>query len=122
MIVYPRIIEKHIKEELPFMATENIIMEAVKKGGDRQEIHESIRKHSIEAGNIVKINGGKNDLLDRIAKDPVFDLSIKELEKALLPSNFVGRAPRQVEEFILEYVEPITSQFTDPEINVELNV
>ena len=89
------------------MATENIIMEGVKKGGDRQELHERIRIHSMEAAKQVKVYGKKNDLLSRIAADKVFDLSIDELNKVMNPKNFIGRAPQQAEEFIHDDVQPI---------------
>lgn len=107
MVVYPKVIEKHVLEELPFMATENIMMEAVKKGGDRQELHERIRVHSMEAAKQVKVEGKKNDLIERIAADEMFGLSIDELNSVLAPENYVGRAPQQVEEFINEYVKPV---------------
>ena len=93
--------------ELPFMATENIMMDAVKKGGDRQELHERIRQHSMEAGKTVKMEGKKNDLLERIAADPMFGLTIDELNAIMEPKNFVGRAPEQTEEFVNGYVEPV---------------
>jgi adenylosuccinate lyase len=122
LVVYPKVIEKRIYEELPFMATENILMEAVKKGGDRQEIHEAIRKHSMDAGNMVKVEGGQNDLIERIAKDPVFGLDLEELQKVLKPENYVGRAPKQVEEFISERVNPIIEKYKDEKIDVNLKV
>jgi adenylosuccinate lyase len=96
LVVYPEVIKRHLREELPFMATENIIMEAVKKGGDRQELHERIRVHSMEAARQVKLKGLSNDLLERIAADPVF--------------KFIGRAPRQTEEFIAGYIRPILDE------------
>lgn len=107
LVVYEKVIAQHIEKELPFMATENIIMEGVKKGGDRQELHERIRIHSMEAAKQVKVYGKKNDLLNRIAADKVFALSIDELNKVLNPKNFIGRAPNQVEEFICDDVQPI---------------
>jgi adenylosuccinate lyase len=107
LVVYPKVIAKHIDEELPFMATENIIMEAVKKGGDRQEIHERIRVHSMEAGNQVKIHGGQNDLLARIAGDPAFGMTQDDLDSILDIKQFIGRAPEQVREFVNEYVDPV---------------
>lgn len=107
LVVYEKVIAQHIEKELPFMATENIIMEGVKKGGDRQELHERIRIHSMEAAKQVKVYGKKNDLLSRIATDKVFDLSIDELNKVMNPKNFIGRAPKQVEEFIYDDVQPI---------------
>ncbi|HZK39858.1 MAG TPA: adenylosuccinate lyase, partial [Clostridia bacterium] len=93
LVVYPKMIEKHLREELPFMATENIMMEAVKRGGDRQELHEKVRGHSMAAGRIIKEEGGKNDLSQRIAADEAFGITEEELENLLQPANFVGRAP-----------------------------
>ncbi len=107
MVVNEKIIEKHINAELPFMATENLIMEAVKKGGDRQELHERIRVHSMEASKIVKEEGKDNDLLFRIASDESFNLSIKEINTLLDPKLYVGRSPEQVDEFIEENIKPI---------------
>jgi len=110
LVIYPKVIAKHIDEELPFMATENIIMEAVKKGGDRQELHERIRVHSMEAGKMVKVDGGKNDLLERIAKDPVFGMTADDLSRILDVKQFIGRAPEQTREFVNEYVDPIINR------------
>lgn len=107
LVVYPKVIEKRIMSELPFMATENIMMDAVKLGGDRQELHEKIRTHSMEASRVVKELGGKNDLIERIAADESFGLSMEDLNKILAPKNFVGRAPQQVEEYINEEVKPV---------------
>ncbi len=107
MVVYPNVIQKHINEELPFMATESIIMAGVKKGGDRQELHEHIRIHSMESARLVKMEGKPNDLLDRIASDPLFGLSKSDLQNLLNVSDFVGRAPFQVKEFIAEYIDPL---------------
>ncbi|MCX7841651.1 MAG: adenylosuccinate lyase [Clostridia bacterium] len=121
LVVYPKVIEKHVLEELPFMATENILMEAVKRGGDRQELHERIRVHSMEAAKKVKIEGKKNDLLERIAEDKLFGMSLEELESVLEPSNYIGRSAQQVEEFIEEYVKPILEGSALAE-EVELNV
>jgi len=122
LVVYPKVIEKHILEELPFMATENIMMEAVKRGGDRQELHERIRVHSMEAAKKVKIEGGKNDLIERIASDSAFNLNLEELNSVLEPKNYVGRSPQQVEEFVKEVVKPILEANRDININVELKV
>lgn len=122
MVVYPKVIEKHIQEELPFMATENIMMEAVKRGGDRQEIHERIRVHSMEAAKKVKQEGKSNDLIERIAADPAFKINLDELKSVLKPENYIGRAPQQVEEFIREYVKPVLDKNRVDEINVELKV
>ncbi|HEX3019338.1 MAG TPA: adenylosuccinate lyase [Chitinispirillaceae bacterium] len=107
LVVYPNVILKHIAEELPFMATESIIMAGVKKGGDRQELHEHIRSHSMESARLVKVEGKPNDLLERIASDPIFGLSKSDLDALLNVSDFVGRAPFQVREFIDEYIEPL---------------
>ncbi|MDO6355449.1 adenylosuccinate lyase [Caloramator sp. CAR-1] len=122
LVVYPKIIQKRVMEELPFMATENIMMEAVKKGGDRQELHERIRVHSMEAGKVVKEEGRENDLIDRIVNDPKFNLDKNELKDALNPHNYIGRSKEQVEEFLSEIVEPILLNNEVDEINVEINV
>ena len=100
LVVYPKVIEKRIMEELPFMATENIMMDAVKRGGDRQELHEQIRVHSLAAARTVKEEGKPNDLVERIAADPTFGISKEEILKILKPENFIGRAAQQVEEFL----------------------
>lgn len=123
IVVYPKMIEKHLKSELPFMATENIMMAAVKKGGDRQELHERIRVHSMEAGKVVKVEGGENDLLSRIAADSAFGLTLEEIEAEMKPENFVGRAPQQVEEMVRDYVTPVIEKYKDDlGITVEINV
>ena len=109
LVVYPKVIEAHLMAELPFMATENIMMDAVKAGGDRQELHERIRVHSIEAGKVVKEQGKPNDLLDRIAADPAFHITKEALQKALKPENYVGRAPQQTTEFLSGVIKPILS-------------
>jgi len=113
LVVYPNVIHARLMSELPFMATENIMMQAVKLGGDRQELHEKIRVHSMEAGRLVKEEGKQNDLLHRIAKDETFKLSIDELKALMNPADFVGRAPEQTEEFIREVVNPILSANAD---------
>ena len=113
LVVYPKMIEKHLLEELPFMATENIMMEAVKRGGDRQELHEKIRVHSMDAGRVVKVEGGKNDLLDRIAADSAFGVTREELEGIMKPENFVGRAPQQTQEFVDNEIQPILDKYSD---------
>ena len=110
LVVYPKVIEKRIMSELPFMATENIMMDAVKAGGDRQELHELIREHSMAAGRVVKEEGGDNDLIDRIVADPAFNLKREDIEKILKPENYIGRSENQVEEFIAEYVDPILAE------------
>ena len=123
LVVYPKVIEQHLMKELPFMATENIMMDAVKKGGDRQELHEAIRLHSMEAAKIVKIYGGENDLLERIASDPIFMTSMEELEQLLSPEKYVGRAPEQTAEFLSDYVKPILDKYSDIDNNAdEINV
>jgi len=117
LVVYPKVIQKHILKELPFMATENILMEAVKKGGDRQELHEKIRRYSITASNNVK-EGNENNLLDLISKDTNFNLS-----KILNPHNFIGRSVQQVDEFFSDYVQPVLSKYKDVEqISTNLKV
>lgn len=110
--VYEKVIEKHILEELPFMATENIMMDAVKKGGDRQALHEKIRVHSIAAGAVVKEQGKPNDLIERIAADPAFGLSQEEILSTLDANAYVGRAPRQVTEFLEDEVKPVLSRYS----------
>ena len=109
--------------ELPFMATENIMMDAVKKGGDRQELHEKIRQHSMAAGAVVKVEGGKNDLVDRIANDPAFMTTKEEILAILKPENFVGRAPEQTTDFLNEVIKPILDENKDLlGVDVEINV
>ncbi len=110
LVVYDKMIERHIREELPFMATENIIMAGVQRGGDRQELHELIRAHSMEAGKVVKLEGGQNDLLERIAGDPHFGLSREAIDTLLKVEDFIGRAPQQVSEFIDDVIDPLLEQ------------
>lgn len=107
IVVYPKVIRARVMRELPFMATENIMMSAVKKGGDRQELHERIRQHSLAAAKRVKEEGLENDLLDRICADPAFGLERSEIEGLLRPEMFTGRAPQQVEEYIDGVVKPV---------------
>ncbi len=107
LVVYPKVVEARLRKELPFMATENIMMEAVKKGGDRQELHEKIRLHSIAAGKAVKEEGRENDLLSRLAADPAFGLNEDDFGAILEPSRYVGRSAEQVEEFLSEHIRPI---------------
>lgn len=109
--VYEKVIEKHLNEELPFMATENIMMDAVKKGGDRQQLHERIRLHSVAAGAAVKEQGLPNDLTSRIAADPLFGLTEQEILASMDPKAYVGRAPEQVDEFIAECVKPVLDKY-----------
>ncbi len=123
LLVYPKVIEKHVMSELPFMATENIMMSAVKKGGDRQELHERIRTHSLAAGKRVKEEGLDNDLISRIADDEVFGMSREEIEEQLNPNAFIGRCVQQVEEFINLHVKPATDKYADDiEKKAELKV
>ena len=110
LVVYPKVIEKHMMAELPFMATENIMMDAVKAGGDRQELHERIRELSMEAGKNVKVNGQDNNLLELIAADPAFNMTLEELQKTMEPSRYVGRSKEQVEEFLAEVIAPILEE------------
>ncbi len=107
LVVYPKVITKHLMAELPFMATENIMMDAVKAGGDRQELHERIRELSMQAGRRVKEEGLDNDLLERIAADPMFGLDSAALEKTLDPSRYIGCAPHQVDRYLDEVIAPI---------------
>ena len=113
LVVYPKMIEKRIMSELPFMSTEYIIMECVKNGGDRQELHERIRVHSMEAGKMVKIGGKENDLIERILNDKYFNLDKDRLLEILSPKNFIGFAPEQTEEFINIEVKPILERYSD---------
>lgn len=111
--VYPKVIERHLWAELPFMATENILMACVKRGGDRQELHEVIRTHSQAAAARVKQEGLDNDLLDRLAADPAIGMTRSEIDETLDMREFVGRAPQQVEEYLAEYVQPILDRYGD---------
>ena len=107
LVVYPKVIAARVMKELPFMATENIMMQAVKKGGDRQELHEKLRVHSQAAARVVKEEGGENDLVDRVAADPAFGLTKEEILAEMDPKAFTGRAPQQVDEFLAEYIQPV---------------
>ncbi len=107
LVVYEKVIRQRVMRELPFMATENIMMQAVKKGGDRQELHEQIRLHSIAAGKVVKEEGGENDLVDRIAADPMFMITKEEILATLQPEHFTGRSEEQVEEFLRDFIQPV---------------
>lgn len=124
LVVYPKVIEQRLKKELPFMATENIMMDAVKyRGADRQQLHERIRVHSMAASKVVKEEGGENDLLERIAADKAFGVTLEELENLLKPEKYTGRAKEQTEDFLNEYVNPVLEKYKDiesdkPEINV----
>lgn len=110
MVVYPKIVRRRVMAELPFMATENIMMDAVKKGGDRQALHEKIRQYSMEAGKRVKEEGLDNDLCERILADPMFMITREEMDAIMKPENFTGRSGQQVEEFIDEYIKPILDE------------
>ena len=123
LVVYPKVIEKRLMSELPFMATENIMMDAVKAGGDRQELHEKIRTLSMEAGKNVKVEGKDNNLLDLIAADPAFNLTRKELEKTMDPSKYVGRSKEQVEAFLANHIYPLLEENKDLlGMSAEINV
>ena len=110
LVVYPKVIRKHLMEELPFMATEVILMRCVKAGGSRQELHEKIRIHSMEAEKNVRLNGKRNDLIDRLKKDPAF-AAVDDYDKILNPVNFIGRAPQQVEDFVKTYIRPVLKRY-----------
>ena len=110
MVVYPKMIARRVNENLPFMATEDIIMESVKNGGDRQEIHERVRVHSHAAATRMKQEGLESDLLERIAADPAFPMSHEQLTELLAPEKYTGRAEAQTERFITEVVDPILEQ------------
>ena len=121
--VYPKVIEKHMMAELPFMATENIMMDAVKAGGDRQELHEKIRELSMEAGRNVKEEGKDNNLLELIAADPAFNLSLEDLQKSMQPLRYVGRSKEQVERFVDTVVAPVLEKYKDLlGVKAEINV
>lgn len=113
MVVYPKVIEKHLRDELPFMATENILMDAVRRGGDRQVLHERIRMHSMDAGHAVKAEGKEGNLLQRIAEDPAFDLSLSDLRAAMEPSAYTGCAARQTADFLANDVAVCLAQYGD---------
>ena len=110
LVVYPKVVEKHLRAELPFMATENIMMDAVKAGGDRQEMHEKIRTLSMEAGKNVKVNGGDNNLLELIAADPAFRMTEEELAKTMDPSKYTGRSQVQVDAYLKNFVRPVLEE------------
>ena len=113
LVVYPKVILKHMMAELPFMATENIMMDAVKAGGDRQELHEKLRVHSQAAARVVKEEGGKNDLIDRICADPAFMITREEVEAILRPEQFTGRSCEQVEEYLRDVIRPLLAENAD---------
>ncbi len=123
LVVYPKVIEKHMMAELPFMATENIMMDAVKAGGDRQELHERIRELSMEAGKTVKVEGRDNNLLELIAADPAFNLSLEDLQRSMDPKKYIGRAKEQTERFVNTVVQPILDSHKELlGVKAEINV
>lgn len=122
LVVYDQVIRRRVMEKLPFMATENIMMKSVKKGGNRQELHERLREHSHAAAKKVKLEGGANDLIDRIAADPAFPLTKEEIEAELDPALYIGRCPSQVEEFNETVVRPVLARWQGEDISCELKV
>ena len=122
LVVYDRVVRRRVMEKLPFMATENIMMEAVKRGGNRQELHEALREHSHATARKIKLEGGQNDLLDRIVDDPLFPLTREEIEAQMAPEKYVGRAPGQVTEFLANEVAVILARYPDETLQAELNV
>ena len=122
LVVYDRVVTRRVMEKLPFMATENIMMDAVKRGGNRQELHEALRVHSHAAARRVKLEGGANDLIDRIAADPLFPLSREEIVSQLDPALYIGRSVSQVEEFLRGVAQPILDRYSGGEIHAELRV
>ncbi|MBR2132416.1 MAG: adenylosuccinate lyase [Oscillospiraceae bacterium] len=122
LVVYDRVVRRRVMEKLPFMATENIMMEAVKRGGNRQELHEALREHSHAAARKVKLEGGQNDLIDRIVADPTFPLTREEIEAQMAPEKYVGRAPSQVVEFLAEEIAPMLAHYPDEALTADLKV
>ena len=123
LVVYPKVIEKRLMSELPFMATENIMMDAVKAGGDRQELHERIRELSMEAGKNVKEKGLDNNLLELIAADPAFNLTLEDLQKTMQPEKYVGRAKEQVEAYLTNVINPLLEKNQEVlGVKAEINV
>ena len=122
LVVYEQVVRRRVMEKLPFMATENIMMESVKRGGNRQELHEALRVHSHAAAAKVKLEGGQNDLIDRIVADPMFPLTREEIEQTLDPAAFIGRSPSQVTEFLASVSQPIISKYCTEELVGELKV
>ncbi|MCM1365033.1 MAG: adenylosuccinate lyase [Faecalibacterium sp.] len=122
LVVYDKVVNRRVMEKLPFMATENIMMESVRRGGNRQELHEALRVHSHAAAAKVKLEGGVNDLIDRIAHDDAFPLSKEEIESQLDPLKYTGRSASQVDEFLADVVAPILDRYSDVEIKSELKV
>ena len=117
LVVNPRVIERNLAEHLPFLATETVMMLATQRGGDRQELHERIRRHSMDAARKMKEEGADPDLLERIAADPAFGMSMEELQSLIDPRDFVGRAPQQVDRFLQEWVTPALERYSDPSFN-----
>ena len=122
LVVYDRVVRRRVMEKLPFMATENVMMEAVKRGGNRQELHEALREHSHAAARKVKLEGGRNDLIERIAADPLFPLTREEIEAQMAPELYVGRAPGQVEEFLAGPVAEMLTRYPDEGLSGEVKV
>ncbi len=122
LVVYDRVVRRRVMEKLPFMATENIMMEAVKRGGNRQELHEALREHSHAAARRVKLEGGQNDLIDRILADPLFPLTREEIEAQMAPEKYVGRAPSQVAAFLSDEIAPLLARYPDEAMEAELTV
>ena len=122
MVVYPKIIERRLREYLPFLATENILMEAVKRGGDRQALHEKIRQHSMESSRRMKEEGADCDLLERLACDPAFGMTMEHLQTVLDPKLYIGRCPEQVDEFLRDYIQPIFDREGDVQVDAQVNV
>jgi adenylosuccinate lyase len=120
LVVYPQVIARRLADELPFMATENILMAAVAAGGDRQSLHEAIRQHSQAASAVVKQQGGANDLIERLRQDEAF--SSVDIQAAIDPKSLIGRSPQQVDEFLAEVVAPIRTRYGNQTGNVELRV
>ena len=122
LVVYPKVIEARLLEKLPFMATENIMMEAVRRGGNRQELHEKIRGYSMEVTREIKLEGKPNTLIAKMAADPAFMMDEAEMQTLLDPKNYVGRAPEQTQEFVAEYIRPLLEREQVEDVAVELNV
>ncbi len=122
MVVYEQLVRRRVMEKLPFMATENIMMESVKRGGNRQELHEQLRVHSHAAAARVKLEGGQNDLIDRIAEDPLIPLNKEEIEKTLDPAAFIGRSVSQVDAFLKDVAQPLIDRYCTEELTGKLNV
>ena len=122
LVVYDRVVRRRVMEKLPFMATENIMMEAVKRGGNRQELHEALREHSHATARKIKLEGGQNDLIDRIVADPLFPLTREEIEAQMDPAQYVGRAPGQVTEFLAQEIAPLLARYPDEGMRAELKV